>query len=347
MSEFFINQIEGSRCQNIESRAFMHCDLRILECDKTSRQGIITDCDAVWNCNLCQTDYAYFIPTLRDQKFMLQTRFTDFVNVDPLAPTLGFGDWVFWELRNAKTNSTVSIDINEFASDYGIGTINNGFESYQTVEIDMSKPIFDELECFYFVIKLHDSGDNEVKRLCSNHFRVANSCEYLVKIESTYDAFDCFGNYYGLPQAWIGKNATSLQFSNSMYIYASLLEGEDQVSKETFNGRVSTVEVTERYKVVLEKIVPAFMKNYISRVWIPGGNIFADDMPFEINEFSVDNRLTAAQSGRQFLFDVDMTRSCNVDLQCKNNTQIENPFIAPVPIQTNCVECIDVTCIGP
>ena len=347
MAEFFFNQIEGSGCQNIESRTFMHCDFRILECDKTNQQGIITDCDAVWNCNLCQTDNPYFIPVLRDQKFMLQTRYTDFVNTDPLAPTLGFGDWFFVELRNAKTNSTVSTTISDFASNYGIGTISSGFESYQTFEVDMSKPVFDNLECFYFIIKVQDTGGDEVKRLCTNHFRVANSCEYLVKIESTYDAFDCFGQYYGLPEAWIGNNATPLQFSNSMYIYASLLEGEDQVSKESFNGRVSTVQVIERYKVVLEKIVPAFMKNVISRVWVPGGKIYADDMLFEINEFGVDNRLTAAQAGRQFLFNIDMTRECSVDLQCKNFVETQNPFIAPVPIQANCVECIDVTCIGP
>jgi len=346
MAEFFFNQIEGSGCQNIESRTFMHCDLRILECDKTNRQGIITDCDAIWNCNLCQTDNPYFIPVLRDQKFMLQTRFTDFVNTDPMAPTLGIGDWVIWELWNAKTNTRVSTTIGDFASDWGVGTINGGFDSYQTVEIDMSQSIFDSLECFYFKIRLLDAGSSEVKQLCTNHFRVASVCDYLVKIESTYDTFDCFNQYYGLPEAWIGKNATQLQFSNSMYIYASLLDWEDNVSKESFNGRVSTVTVTEGYRVVLERMVPAFMKNVISRVWVPGGQIFADDMLFEINDFSVDNRL-GAQAGRQFLFDIEMTRSCGVDLQCRNNITVENPFIAPVPIQANCVECIDVTCIGP
>lgn len=345
MAEFFIQQIQGTGCQNIESRAFQTCSLRVLECDKTNQNGIITACDAVWNCNLCQTDYAYFIPTKRDQKFMLQTRFADFVNADPLNPTLGVGDFYFVELWNAKTNTRVSVNIDDFASRYGFGTLSGGDESYQNIEIDMSKPIFDSLECFYFVFRLEDGASTETTRLCSNHFRIANSCDYLVKVESTYDGFDCFEQYYGLSEAWIG-NSSVFKFNNSVYIYASLLEGEDSVRKTSFNGRVSNVEVTEQYKVVMERIIPAFMKNVISRVWIPGKQIFANDLPFDIDSFRVDNRLRG-QAGRQFLFDIDMTRDCNLDLQCQPFSEVVNPTIIPAPIMSNCVECIDPTCIGP
>ena len=131
-----------------------------------------------------------------------------------------------------------------------------------------------------------------------------------------------------------------------MYIYGTLLEGEDSVTKTSFNGRTRKVEVTERYKIVLEKIVPAYMKNVISRVWVPGNQVFANDMLFEINSFRVDNQLRA-QAGRMFLFDIDMTRDCNVDFGCTPAVVTENPVIVPAIPVTNCVECIPVTCVGP
>lgn len=333
-------------CTDIDSRTFISC-FPVLQCEAVEPMGLLTECDNRWNDNLCQTDKCYSSPVPIGETFMLQTRFADFVNADPLMPTLGWGDWMHIEMYNAEDGSLVATDPNLFASRYGVGALPNGAGSYQVIEIDNTLAAFSGVDCYYFEIYSEDAGGTENRRVCTNHFFSPRPCRNILRLESLYPEYDCFGNFYGIAEEWVGSTTDPFVYRNHFWIDGTVLSWNDSVVKTVVNNRATEVTVTEQYKVVMEGIIPWYIKNMISRVWAPGFEVYADNDLYELDSFQVDNKLRAT-AGRQFLFDWTMQKTCEINYGCVPLAERETLFVVPdLQPLPDCVECIPVTCIGP
>lgn len=329
-------------CKDLGGSSLQDCTFRVVDCNLTNRREIFVDCDSIWNDTLCQTDKCYNAPVPAGAKFMLQTKFIDFYHPDPYTPTDGWGTWINIELYNA-TGALISSAIADFASRWGVGLAGN--TSVQMIEIDTSLPAFSGLNSFYFKIQTLNDSLAVVDEVCTQHFGFVGPCEPYVKLSSRYPGFDCLNNYHGELDSWISPNAL-FRFDNSFWINATLLEGGDEVSKDAFNGRVSKSNLLEAFDLVLEKIVPFWEKNRISKMWAPGAEIYIDGDQYDLDNLTIDNRLTT-QAGRMFLFSVALTRECNISFKC---TTLDSPtsgiYVPPIVVEP-CIECIDVSCVGP
>jgi hypothetical protein len=273
---------------------------------------------------------------------MLQTQFADFYHADPLNPTDGWGTWLQIEMYSAA-DVLISSTIADFASRSGVGLV--GTSSIQMIEIDTSLAVFSGVEQFYFKINALDDTLTLLDQVVTQHFAFAAPCERYIKLSSRYTGFDCLNNWYGEFDVWVSPDDEFL-FDNSFWIRAELLEGEDQVSKESFNARVSKSTLTEAFDLILQNIIPYWEKNRVSKMWVPGAEVYVAGSDYQIDAFSVDNKLTT-QAGRMFLFNVSLNRECRLSYQCTTlDSPIGSIFSPPIVVE-QCVECIDITCVGP
>lgn len=337
----FIPTIEYT-CKDLVDSSLQDCTFRVVDCKLTNARGIFADCDNIWNDNLCQTDHCYNTPVPFNSKFILQTQFVDFYHADPYNPTDGWGTWITIELFNADGTS-ISSTLADFASRWGVGLA--GKTSIQMIEIDTGLASFIGLNSFYFKIQTLDETLSVVDELCTQHFSFLGPCERVIKLSSRYPGFDCFNNYYGELDNWISPN-DPFEFDNSFYLRASLLEGEDQVSKESYNGRVSKADLVEAFDVILEKMIPYWEKNRLSKMWAPGAEVYVDGEQYQLDNLTIDNRLTT-QAGRMFLFTVGLTRECKLNYQCVTLDVPTGGILVPPIVVEQCIECIDVSCVGP
>ncbi len=207
-------------------------------CDNTVVDGVLTDCDTLWNCNLlCTGDTPYFIPVPADGTFMIQTNFN------------GSGSWGSWiHIKLVDVNGD---ELGYDHTDFGIKWITGKSKkhNYQTIEINVANI---EPDCFGF--KIYTTSGDEV---CTQMYK-KEMCHRLVALEGLYTGFDCWNNYYGDP---VGAFAgTAFKYSNKIYLkgmvkyYGGSADIEDEKIKEFTRVHPS------------EKIAPFMMKYLLNKV---------------------------------------------------------------------------------
>ena len=349
----------GLNINDVDSYSFKSCDLKIIDCNPTSTDGILSGCNDVWNCNLCQTDSVYFIPVIETRKFHIQTQFVDFFNADEENPVSGFGSWITVELYNAANNTLLSSNVSEFTSRHGVGW--TGQNSYQILEIDPSSVIFDGIDCFYFQLTANENGAGSgptprVVTLCSEQYRFSGPCDVTQVLRGIYpdQTFDCLGNFYGPGLSWTGSGVPII-YRNDILIDAEFIIRGDSItkqivgvsSKRTNNRRAISVEVKSTTELLLVKPVAPFMKNVVMKQILSAQLVRINGNNYDLEEYSLDNLY---RDSRMFLFNVPLTENCNSDFRCKSITTEDNTsLVIPTPVPPeSCVDCIPaITCIGP
>lgn len=329
----------GSGCADIDSTTLESCILRVVDCDKTDGTLLLTDCDETYMCNRCQTDPVYYMPWVPGMTFMLQTQFVNTVDTEPETPSAGFGSYVTAELLDFQFN-VVESDFTQISSRYLAGW--NGDNSYQVIEIDTSLPAFDGLNCFIIRINARDSFGTVYKSLCTHHFEKLRPCDTAIRIEGLYANFDCFRNYYALPDVGSSVGSARFKYSNGLYFRANVKDHDDSFEKTIISNRVVSVEQISSYRLVFHNLLPAYAMRILTRQLLPAARTFADGEEYSIPTFTMNN---LANNVNYYFFTVDMQRTCDNNFRCVPVGEYTEPPILP-PVLDGCVDCIDEPCVG-
>lgn len=304
--------IKNDNCVNLDMHVRRFCFPPFEDCSPTPLDIILTSCDAIWNCNLTQTDIAYFTPYVVGDKIHIQTLFADNYNADRTNPINGWVDstpgYLTAELC-ALDGTVLSSTLNDFLSSYLAGW--NGLNSYQIIEIDtqLIDTNFADEDCWSIRLTSYDQTGIE-QQVCTQHFAKA-ICEKTVKIKSEFRGFDCFGHYYGSPVAFLG---TEFTFNNEMRYWADLIDSGTNFQKTLFYETAVKNDLEENYLLVLSKMIPPYSKNMLTKMHLAGQKVYFNDGLYRIDDYNVTNE---NQKGKMFLIpDIQIFKKCEIDFRC-------------------------------
>lgn len=228
------------------------CLPKKLTCNNTVVDGLFSDCEEIWNCNLKYPgDVPYFIPIPHNGKIMLQTNF--WMQEDDSV----WGTWITIDLLDI--NGTVVKSAIEYASRKI--TAKSLKNSYQIIEIDVTGI---ELDCFSFQIK---TGSYEI---CTQQFTKILNCKDLITFEGLFSTYDCMNNYYGFPSGVY--NGDYFSYSNKIYLAGDFkfygTENDDGV-------------VNEIYRFTPSEKIPDFMMKYIMNKIISAKKVLINETEFK------------------------------------------------------------------
>lgn len=237
----FINKM-GAVCSSMNGKASTFCLPKKIQCRETDDDGFLQDCDKKYCDIKCDFETDGSIPFVRGDKIMFQLQFRDKVNSDPKNPTLGWGDWVYFELYNAETGNIITQSLGHAAiTRYFV--CHNGVNSYQQIEIDTDAI---GIPCSWSIkfIAYDGSGEEaiEIDSRCSQTFKEVDECMETMQITGHYTNFDCLGNYYGTPDCEDGQQfgATVFKYVNTTRIEGRVIKGVPEI--ETIDEKDFLVE---------------------------------------------------------------------------------------------------------
>jgi hypothetical protein len=372
-------------CVNVKGIASKWCLPLVEDCEPTATDGILTQAGQTWNCNLCPTDEPYYIPYVKGDKIMLQTRAIDRFSLDKTSPDKGWGDWINAEMHFADgTKLTV---LNSFASRWLAGWDGRG--NYQLLEIDTS---FFTGTCFKVVItaglpeyglgasavvnavisyaqgaalwvttadaaafttgenvlitdgvgdtfagvldSIADFGGGKLLRISgvppdtaagysfvqpyitivgtgyvyeTQEFALAADCDDdPALVQSTWQRYDCFGNYYGLPVASVGNK--SFRFNNALRYWADMRNTSGTVNKDLFAEKVRKVTAQDIWTLTLHTTpIPPFMHKMLLQMHLGGQLTYVNGTGYRVDNFSVRNKI---DYNNMLLYNVEMFTQC-------------------------------------
>jgi hypothetical protein len=288
-------------------RAAEFCLPATIDCHPTPDDGFIALCADLWNCNLCQADRRYYIPYYAGDKYILQLGLMDNWNPDPEHPVDGWGIFIKAFLINAKTGGTVSSNIADFASRYFVGWADG--HAVQFIEIDTSKPVFDNLPCWniqFKTYKIEGEGEEaetvEDGEYCSQHFQ-KERCE-LLAIESEHDTYDDLGQWYGEVENQVGVGG-SFKYSNWTRIHATVtftgMDTEKFIVGEKRAGGTST----ETHIFETNLMVAPFMFRHVMGAVFSAYNVLVNEKPYICQNQAVRR---VNKGSNMFQFSVNLQR---------------------------------------
>lgn len=291
--------ITPETCTNIKGQIYKICLPEKVYCYNQNVEGLITDCDNVYNCNRCQTEPEYYIPFFLGDKLMIQTQLADTYNSDKRNPTAGWG--TAFTACLVGSNGTLT-DVTQFTSRRFIGW--GCKQTFQVLEIDTS--LFPD-DCFK--IQIAAVGGSEV---CTQEFRRVNSCNKTLLIESIQTGKDCLNNCYDLPSKYVGD---SFKYSNKIRLRGSIYKTGITT---TYDGKKKVIR--DNYKLNISDIIPEFMLNYVVKQLF-GSNvndeypeIIVDGETYYFDGVNTQNRLT---DSHMFLVSFDLFRECKDIKKCR------------------------------
>lgn len=236
------------------------CLPKKVDCNKTVIDGLLSDCNNIWGCGLCQSDQEYFIPIPDDEKIQLQTNYNN-----------QSGEWGTWiNIYYVNTAGTETIMPGNAIIKKITG--NSKKHAYQTIEIDISKI---PLTCFQ--LKIKSTGNDDV---CTQYFKKEN-CINLISFEGIYKDFDCWNNYYGNPYG--DYTGDLFKYSNKIWLKGSL---------KVYN--ISADEEIIRFTPL--ELIPPFMMKYISHKIMGAQNVYVDGEMMK----PIESNITARDKSNMF-----------------------------------------------
>jgi hypothetical protein len=236
-------------------------------CDHTIVDGIFTECDNQWNCNLGCLDHPYFILIPQNGKIILQTNFNT-----PKNPSQTWGNEITIEMYDTN-NQLLSSDHTTFASRWMVG--HSGKYGFQNIEIDGS--LIQDL-CFYFKITFEDV------EICTHHFKIAE-CN-VVEIESYHKEYDCWNNYYK-PSSFGFTGNANFAYSNRLYLKGMF---------KYFSSSVSNSVVTETVRFIPSELISPPIARYISNKILTAKSVLIEDKYWD----NKDNVLNSRERSSMF-----------------------------------------------
>jgi len=245
------------------------CLPKKVDCNKTITDGLLSDCDNIWGCGLCQSDQEYYIPILEDEKIMIQSNFNN--------QSGAWGTWIDIYYVSTSGNETI---VPEAAKIRKIIATSKK-HAYQTIEIAVSEI---PLTCFQFKIK--STGNDDV---CTQYFK-KESCFNLVSFEGIYKDYDCWNNYYGNPYG---------DYTGDLFIYSNKiwLKG----SLKVYNIGVDE----EIIRFTPSELVPPFMMKYISHKIMGAKTVNVDGESM----IPVENVISAREKSNMFWPILEFTKN--------------------------------------
>lgn len=262
---------QSTNCRNLNQTVTTMCLPPVVSCS-AEPMGLLNYCDELWNCNkVCQTEAKYFMAFIDGDKIQIQTQFYDTDNGigDMTTPyDLFFDEVMFCGNDNNYTNTSLF-------SSRKMMAFKNG-KSYQIIEIDTSL-FSDDVWNISFT-----KGDRTV---CTQQFlRVDEACnEPSVKLRSGCKVVDCFGYCYGVPDFYIGD---LIEYDNTLRFFGHLKETEFGTEIVEF-GKNRKGVTSDSYLLNLTNRVPPFAKDIIAKQMFECGDVFVDDIEYEVGSFTV------------------------------------------------------------
>jgi hypothetical protein len=285
--------------------------------------GWIADPNDSYNCNRCGADVEFCEPYLVGDLIMLQTQLPDLVSATATVPTAGWFPTTAPAAYRAQLldvdGNVISSDVTTFTSDYmaAYAEAEGGF-SYQTLVID-TQAIFNTygLSCFSIRVNSFESnGTTENRVVYSECFSEETCGDDTVLVSGDWDSTDCCGNYYGDPArsgaSFIGS--TLIRYNNQRRYYAKVVQSSANITKTTFNKRVTKSEINSIYDFILDRPVSPWMFNVFSKLHY-GAKIVTIDGTEYVASGTIDNRISN-KSGTMFLFDAELQIECDTDFNC-------------------------------
>lgn len=285
----FVNKM-GTVCSNMNGLRSVYCLPMKIQCVNTDDDGFLQDCDKKYCDIRCDWEPSGEIPFVKGDTIMFQTQFRDKANTDNENPTLGWGDWVYFELYDAETNTLVTDSLaSPFVSGYYVA--HNGRNSYQVIEIDTTD---EDFPCAWYIklIAYDQAGEeaNEIDSRCSQTFKEIDGCMETHLIEGIFSQYDCVGNYYGDPNITVGQQSGSTVFAyrNITRIEGSIVKNQPEADVEddrilvTDNYMLTTKTASQKSGLFLSNYMISWYLNIFS-----SGIIKIDNISKSISNFAV------------------------------------------------------------
>ena len=250
-------------------------------------------------CPDCPGEKIYQAPYHRGDKQQIQLKYYDTWSTDRECPTT-FGLEV--TLCDHLGNE-VSTNLDDFLSDYVSGW--TGQYSYQTICIDTSLPIFDNLKCW----SLRFSNGVEQQDCSSIFFTEVDDCIDLIEISST-SSRDCFNNYYGLSECFGGTS--NFEFKNTIRFKGDITYngGDGELGK--FGSSTSSVETRKYYLLTVGQGLSSNMDCLLQSI-LTGNNIQINGRTYDIDQI---NRSIPNEGNRLFSNSYEVYQRCSFTQGC-------------------------------
>jgi len=279
-------QITNATCRNVYGRSGSFCLPRI-DC-RPDTDGIFGE---DWNCNKCQADPKAFMPWVQGDVIDFQTNFADYHHADETAPTDPFAPLAAIDVATsyraiihyAATQEDV---LANFASASIVAW--DGEHSYQIVRVDTALTLFDTIDCWQIEIQALNAIGVAVDSVRSQVFQKDFNCEgSSVLLSSKYSKYDCFGNYYGDPVAYVGDN---IVYNNRLRFWG-LVAPTGIASSASFDFDSGTENASRRlYRYNTTKWYPPYQRNLLLMIIEPS-NFKIDGMQYRRPAYSIEGGL--------------------------------------------------------
>lgn len=263
-------------CTVLGNLNFKYCFTKY-DCTPTSLDWLLVACGDQW-CNvMSDIDHAYSMPFVPSDTIHLQYRIDDAYNTDPLVPTAGWGEWVQAKIITPDQTYTGS-EIDPFVSRKIVGVING--ESYQIIELD-TQALFDaDIFCFEVQVDAYNSELEIVESICTFvKWNVLLCDEPSVLVQGIYETFDCFGNYYGDPDNYVGdlfKYNNQQRFKG--YVFNMPTQTKKTLTKSS--SKVTEVEIFSNSLLVITNLLPSNIEKTLYSQLLGGIQLFIDNKEY-------------------------------------------------------------------
>jgi hypothetical protein len=229
-------------------------------------------------CNPCGTYYQIKIP--QGQTMDFQTLFENENN--DTDPNLSMG-WYNDGMNNSEyyvraylyalDGTLVSDNIEDFAP---LHYVAKDGTDYQVLRLNTDTPIFNDLKCFYIVVKSFISGQESYVAY-SEQISIVDEkfCDKLLKVNAIRPSRDCYRHFYNTPSLFYGRY---FEYDPSIYVEAEFFD-TGYSSQQTVNRNTSIVknDIRELFSLVFYQEIPKFMADYLYKVIYNSQRVIVND----------------------------------------------------------------------
>lgn len=287
--------IENEGCSTFVQKVYETCLPIRRYCSVNVCDGLLTSDP----CPKCPGEKIYQAPYHRGDLQYVQTKYYDTWSANRECPTtFGLEVAICDHLGN-----DVSTNIADFASDYVSGW--TGEHSYQTICIDTSLAIFDNLKCW----SLRFSNGVPEQDCSSLFFTEVEDCIDLIEISST-SSRDCFNNYYGVSECFGGTS--NFEFKNTIRLRANLTYSGSDAELAKFGESTSTVDSRKYFILNVGHGISANMDCLLQSI-LTGNNIQINGQTYYIDQI---NRSSFNEGNRLFSNSYEVYQKCSFTQGC-------------------------------
>lgn len=268
-------------------------------CDTNPQDGPIRKCEDTWNNIYCQTDEPFFMQFKRGDLIRFQTKFRDQWNPDPENPADGWDVFVRAKLYNNDTGQLISDEVNDFASRWVVGW--NGKESIQIIEIDTTKPAFDNVTCWHIEFETYrvetDEEENETTIIdstaCTEDFCDCGECEDWPLLEAIVTGYDGHGYWHGALTGWTGTG--NFTYSPAFRFPLEIVQTGNRNTRTVSERFDLDFQASKVFGVSTFTPVPPYVSNMLALGFLIGARLIFDSNMYDLEDTAYSRQITRTQ----------------------------------------------------